>query len=279
MTCVGIVCSVAYFDGLRHGKAAGLVIFYGGLSVAGDWIKVEHTLADKPEVWKIAESLGLEPDLVLGKLIRLWVWADQQTVTGNADRVTWALVNSVAGHPEFAQAMRDAGWLSLGFDSTLTLPNFDRHNGSTAKARAQTANRVKKHRDAATVTFKPPTVGDVATYCTGRKNGIDAESFVAHYEANGWLRGKNKVKDWKACVRTWERARKQDTDNDAGAVFELVRKHYDPDIHETTELGKHLTKQQRLACYAAGLRRIAYARPDDKELANLYLAELARCSQ
>jgi len=53
--------------------------------------------------------------------------------------------------------------------------------------------------------FKPPTVSEVSEYCESRNNGIDAEHFVSHYEANGWMRGKAKIKDWKACVRTWEK--------------------------------------------------------------------------
>ena len=33
---------------------------------------------------------------------------------------------------------------------------------------------------------------------------LQAEKFYNHYEANGWVRGKTKIKDWKACVKTWE---------------------------------------------------------------------------
>ena len=53
--------------------------------------------------------------------------------------------------------------------------------------------------------FIPPTVDEVAAYCRERKNGINAESFVDFYESKGWLIGKNKMKDWRAAVRTWER--------------------------------------------------------------------------
>ncbi len=53
--------------------------------------------------------------------------------------------------------------------------------------------------------FQPPTVEEVAAYCAERKNKIDPETFVDFYTTNGWVQGKNKpVKDWKACVRTWE---------------------------------------------------------------------------
>jgi hypothetical protein len=56
--------------------------------------------------------------------------------------------------------------------------------------------------------FEPPTPGEVGTYCDQRHNGVDAEQFCAFYESKGWFVGKNKMKDWKAAVRTWERDRK-----------------------------------------------------------------------
>jgi hypothetical protein len=57
--------------------------------------------------------------------------------------------------------------------------------------------------------FTVPTVQEVRTYCEERKNGIDAGSFIDHYDSVGWMVGKNKMKDWKASVRTWERRRKE----------------------------------------------------------------------
>ena len=57
--------------------------------------------------------------------------------------------------------------------------------------------------------FKPPTVEEVKAYCKERGNGIDAERFVDWYESKGWLVGTNKMKSWKATVRTWESRRKE----------------------------------------------------------------------
>jgi hypothetical protein len=53
--------------------------------------------------------------------------------------------------------------------------------------------------------FVPPTVEEVAAYCGERHNGIDPQAFVDHYAASGWMRGKSLIKDWRACVRTWEK--------------------------------------------------------------------------
>lgn len=61
--------------------------------------------------------------------------------------------------------------------------------------------------------FIPPSVDDVRAYCEERKNGIDPESFVAFYASKGWMVGKNKMKDWKSAVITWEKSRKRDSPN------------------------------------------------------------------
>ena len=50
---------------------------------------------------------------------------------------------------------------------------------------------------------------EVKKYCEERKNGVNAEKFVAYYDSIGWLVGKKPMKDWKACVRTWEKKEKE----------------------------------------------------------------------
>lgn len=55
------------------------------------------------------------------------------------------------------------------------------------------------------VRFKKPTVNEIADYCIERKNSIDAETFYDFYESKDWKIGNNKMKAWKACVRTWEK--------------------------------------------------------------------------
>ena len=52
--------------------------------------------------------------------------------------------------------------------------------------------------------FKKPTVEEVHQYCEERKNKVCADAFIDFYESKGWKIGKEKMKSWKACVRTWE---------------------------------------------------------------------------
>ena len=113
--------------------------------MAGDWIKFEHVTPDKPEVWKIADILGIDADAVVGKLVRIWIWADQQTTDGNAGSVTSAMLDRISGVTGFVAAMTKAGWLEQS-EGGFRFVNFDRHNGETAKQRALTAKRVQKHR-------------------------------------------------------------------------------------------------------------------------------------
>ena len=109
------------------------------------WIKFDKATSDKPEVFAMASALRIDPDAVVGKLLRVWGWFDEHTTDGNAANVTSALLDRQAGLSGFADAMLVVGWLTeeLG---TLSLTNFDRHNGETAKARALTAKRVATHR-------------------------------------------------------------------------------------------------------------------------------------
>ena len=53
--------------------------------------------------------------------------------------------------------------------------------------------------------FKKPSIDQIEGYCKERNNNIDAEAFIDFYESKDWKIGKNKMKDWKAAVRTWER--------------------------------------------------------------------------
>jgi hypothetical protein len=53
--------------------------------------------------------------------------------------------------------------------------------------------------------FKPPKLEEVTAYCLERNNTVDAQRWIDHYTSNGFMVGKNKMKDWKAAVRTWEK--------------------------------------------------------------------------
>lgn len=52
--------------------------------------------------------------------------------------------------------------------------------------------------------FKPPTLEEVQAYCKERNNKVDPNKWYDFYLSKAWMIGKNKMRDWKAAVRTWE---------------------------------------------------------------------------
>lgn len=57
--------------------------------------------------------------------------------------------------------------------------------------------------------FTPPTIEEVQIYISEKGYSVDAEKFVAFYQSKNWMVGKNKMKDWRAAILTWEKSDKQ----------------------------------------------------------------------
>lgn len=74
----------------------------------------------------------------------------------------------------------------------------------------------KKKRGAAR--FVPPTVEEVRDYCAEKGYAINPEHFVDFYASKGWMVGRNKMKDWKASVRTWVKRREEEREKDGKKV-------------------------------------------------------------
>lgn len=126
--------------------------------MAGDWIKFELATMDKPEVCQIADLADIDQDAVVGKLLRVWSWFDQQTEKGNAPSVSKKLLDRSVGVTGFCEYMKSVGWMSEA-EGMISLPHFERHNGKTGKNRALTAKRVASHKikgNAANVTSALP---------------------------------------------------------------------------------------------------------------------------
>jgi hypothetical protein len=76
--------------------------------------------------------------------------------------------------------------------------------------------------------FSPPTVEEVGAYCRSRGNQVDPQRFVDYYAACDWMRNKARIRDWKACVRTWEKQKKLVPSPTGAAVTLLTRDSYVP---------------------------------------------------
>lgn len=76
-----------------------------------------------------------------------------------------------------------------------------------AKKNTNTNVNVKEKVKEKEKRFTRPTMEEVEAYCRERKNSVDAKAFVDFYESKGWKVGSTPMKDWRACIRTWERRR------------------------------------------------------------------------
>ena len=109
---------------------------------------------------------------------------------------------------------------------------------STIKDYTIKNNTIKIERG---LSFLKPTINDVKLYCLERNNKINAENFYDFYESKDWLIGKNKMKDWKACVRTWE-SREKDNPKFKSEGMSKIQQHLQKNINVKEKLLKQLKK-------------------------------------
>jgi len=82
---------------------------------------------------------------------------------------------------------------------------FERMQTDATQTQTETQSQAETHSQKKKSIFIPPTVDEVRAYCQERGNTIDAEAFVDYYTARDWeLKPGQKMKDWRASVRTWE---------------------------------------------------------------------------
>lgn len=115
--------------------------------MAGDWIKMRHNLETDPDVLRIAESVSVDRFSVVGRLHMIWSWADQHSIDGCAISATTSFLDELVCCAGFCKALRSVGWLD-GRDWELSFPNFSRHNGESAKKRAQAKKTMARKRSA-----------------------------------------------------------------------------------------------------------------------------------
>ena len=117
------------------------------------WIEVHDTLPDHRKTLDAAEALKMDPDMVVGKLIRLWTWALNNREDGNIKARDAQLVADVMRFRGKAQRLLDA-LVATGFldrtEDGYEIHDWDQHvcmlREKREKIRSQTRERVKRYR-------------------------------------------------------------------------------------------------------------------------------------
>lgn len=104
------------------------------------WIKVDCEIHRRREVKLLCKKMGVKPDHMVGTLVRFWAWADGETENGMLESITRDIIDDEVGFDGFASALEGVGWLLVADDGCI-LPNFEKHNGQSAKRRASDQRR------------------------------------------------------------------------------------------------------------------------------------------
>jgi len=222
--------------------------------MAGDWIPMRLDLHEDPAVIQMASALKVREEVIVGYLHKIWSWSSRQVCDGFVTGVTLESLGRVTNLSGFPELMRDSGWLSET-KTGIKFPNWDHWLSESAKKRLKAARRKGKSRHAKGVTnvtkscdqsvttvekstvekstnkrkkeskpkkdfdFEIPTLLAIKNYCESEGKSVDAVAFFAHYESNGWMVGKNRMKKWKSAIATWQRLAKPKFENDAVSKF------------------------------------------------------------
>lgn len=139
----------------------------------------------KPEFLKEHSALAMAFDIIAMSIVR----NDEKY----AERCEKNRENGRKGG--LAKASNSKQSLGNGKQGLANLADNDSDNDSDR-------DKDKKEREKK---FIPPTVEAVENYCQSKGYDVNPQRFVDFYESKGWMIGKNKMKDWKAAVRTWVR--------------------------------------------------------------------------
>ncbi len=83
----------------------------------------------------------------LGGIVSAWCLLDEQSSDGKLDGYTPEILDELVGLQGLSRAMEAAGWLIIT-EKGLEAPEFEKHNGATAKRRAQENDRKTSARNA-----------------------------------------------------------------------------------------------------------------------------------
>jgi len=97
---------------------------------------------------------------------------------------------------------------SKSYQEVANLADNDSKNKSESENKNENKSEIKNNSDK-NKKFIKPNIQEIKDYCLERKNNIDAEHFFNFYEARAW----KDIKNWKACVITWEKNKNKFTNN------------------------------------------------------------------
>ena len=147
---------------------------------------------------------GEEPQEFKGNERFLWI-AAQQDIDRTAQKCETLRANASKGG---IAKSKNKQMIANDSKSYQTIANDSKEEQIEANAAHNIKkDNIKKDKEIENISnrrFTPPTLEEVTEYCQERRNRVSPQKFLDFYASKGWKVGNQPMKDWKACVRTWE---------------------------------------------------------------------------
>jgi hypothetical protein len=188
-------------------------------SITNHWLYSEKRVYSKLEAWYdmlIAVNYSDSKTLIKGKLYEVKRGQSIMSLDSWAKRWNW----DKSKVRRFLNTLQSDNMIELKSDTIttqLTICNYESYQGE----RNTDETPVKRKRNAGETQttlieerkeekkFIIPTFNDVLEYCMQNNLDVDGVKFINFYESKGWMVGKNKMKDWKAAIRTWVKPKQE----------------------------------------------------------------------
>ncbi len=175
------------------------------------WIKIRHNLASDPKVLSISQELGVDVDLVVGKLVRLWVWLDivreSEQIPGE---LTSRSLNDHTSFTNFSQALYRVGWLQSALPPTASspedgpylIPKADKWLSNHRVTKEKHRKYMKKWRDSKGGAPKPVKNPDSVKFTRGsqRVSPPKSKSYIKKESATEVVKNERRRRDWTRAV-------------------------------------------------------------------------------
>jgi len=170
------------------------------------WIKLHREILDQRDINMIS-------DCSFRVLVGLWLLASEDPeMNGTLPSMEDIQFRLRIDKSKLLKALKELGKFLDHDDITVI---SDRYHDGPPETETETETEGETEGGKSTSKSKrkkfiPPTPEEVSEYGESIDYKISGDQFCNSYEQKGWMVGKNKMKDWKAAVRTWKQRSQSD---------------------------------------------------------------------
>ena len=171
-----------------------------------------------------AKDDSKQPDMISGNEKFLWK-AQKKAIDGQwesyrkqCDRADAARSNNPKNVSEVSSELSE-----VSSDTSKVRCEISEDSSITNLIKDYSNKRKEKVNKSNSERFRAPSLEEVTEYCRQRNNNVDPQHFIDFYQARGWKYNNTSIKDWKACVRTWEQREKSSAQQSSNQFFNIMK--------------------------------------------------------